>query len=203
MQKSKSKKSVGRTYQASKNSPAKSSAPKASKGSQPPQEVPPIEVRIPPSPQLIYDTKTETLHYGAYKEAQKLHFLVALAHYRGVIGPACRAANVRRKTIYDWMEADPLFREAVEIVRQEVGEELEEAAYRKAIDHLDGPMLKFMLAANFQKYRNVEKPQAPLTDDKPEDKSHMAALLTTKVPDGRSMAQALRDTYRSQEGGQA
>lgn len=162
------------------------------------------ETEAKPSPisQTTYppfDTEAEELHRGHYKEAEKLKFLVALARHRGVISPACREVNVARKTIYQWLKTDNLFYEAFEAVKEETIELLETTAYSKAVEEKDGVMLRWLLAANSQKYRNLTGHNLPPEDDKPEDKTGMAAILTTQIGDGRTVAEVLRDTYRQQE----
>ena len=70
----------------------------------------------------------------------------ALARYReiGMVRSACLAAGIGRRTWYDWVEEDKLFAAMVSDARQDMADELEAIALKRAKDGSDG-MLMFML----------------------------------------------------------
>ena len=76
---------------------------------------------------------------------QKKAFLAAYAEL-GTIVHACRAANVPRRTVYNWRQADEDFALALHDAGQDVRDDLVKEAIRRAKDGSD-TMLIFMLKA--------------------------------------------------------
>jgi hypothetical protein len=52
------------------------------------------------------------------KEDRKKQFLEILENNAGVIKAACDAMNIGRRTVYDWRDQDPKFREAIEDIKE-------------------------------------------------------------------------------------
>lgn len=48
----------------------------------------------------------------------KKHFIDVLSKGRGIISSACKSVDISRQTYYNWLEADPDFKEAVEDVNE-------------------------------------------------------------------------------------
>jgi hypothetical protein len=72
---------------------------------------------------VIYWTQREPEFKEAFTLAtdqqtpRKAAYIVALEKNLGVLSTACKAAGVSKTTIYNWMKADPNFREQVEGVQ--------------------------------------------------------------------------------------
>ena len=63
------------------------------------------------------------------------------------VSAACRAANIGRRTAYDWRNADAEFSAAWEEAEEEAVDKLEEVARNRAIDSSDR-MLEILLKAH-------------------------------------------------------
>ena len=70
----------------------------------------------------------------------------ALAKFReaGIVAEACRAAGIARRTWYDWIQSDPAFGEQVAAANEDVVDELEGEAIKRAKDG-DTGLLMFIL----------------------------------------------------------
>lgn len=67
-----------------------------------------------------------------------------LAEYRtrGIVLKACEAAKVGRRTVYDWLEADVVFRRAFEDAREDATDSLELEARRRATEGVEEPVFQ-------------------------------------------------------------
>lgn len=54
-----------------------------------------------------------------HKKARKKAFLMALVKCHGVISDACKAAGVARTTVYGWVDRDPEFAQALNVIEDE------------------------------------------------------------------------------------
>lgn len=59
---------------------------------------------------------------------------------RGNVRDACAAANVPRRTVYDWRDADPAFARAWDDALDEAADIMEREAHRRAVDGVDEPV---------------------------------------------------------------
>jgi hypothetical protein len=83
----------------------------------------------------------------------------ALARFRqlGTVRSACIAAGIGRRTWYDWLEEDRAFAALVYDARDDVVDELEKAAFQRAIDGSDGLLMFLLKAFRPSKYRDALK----------------------------------------------
>jgi len=70
--------------------------------------------------------KKQAISTRTRKEAM----LKAMSKYRGIVTDSCKAANVPRRTYYQWMEDDPEFREAIEDIAEEALDFVESQHYK-------------------------------------------------------------------------
>lgn len=99
----------------------------------------------------------------------------ALAQYRrfGSVSSACAAAGIARRTFYNWLEQDREFAGLLQDARDDVADELEEAAMRRAMGGSDR-MIIFLLKANRPwKYRE----NATITMVSPIVKDHVRETI--------------------------
>jgi AcrR family transcriptional regulator len=91
-------------------------------------------------PQKDPPTRLEAAQQAAQlkKEAQTA-FLKAFME-KGTIYHAARAANVGRRTVYEWMEKDSVFKELVEDAKSDYVELLEAEADRRGVEGVDKPV---------------------------------------------------------------
>lgn len=88
-------------------------------------------------------TPKKTVTSAGYSDAVKASALVAYAKH-GAVKFACEAVKIGRRTWYDWIEADPAFGARVLEVSEEVTDELEAEAVKRAKDGSD-TLLIFLL----------------------------------------------------------
>jgi hypothetical protein len=99
------------------------------------------------------------------REALKTAFLTAYAEW-GNVTAGCKVAKVPRRTYYEWVAKDHEFAKAVDAVREEVLDDLEQEMFKRAREKSDLLMI-FTLKHNRDRYREsprVEvavKPSAP------------------------------------------
>ena len=91
-------------------------------------------------PQKEPPTRLEAAQQAAQlkKEAQTA-FLKAFME-KGTIYHAARAANMGRRTVYEWIEKDAAFKELVEDAKADYVELLEAEADRRGVDGIDRPV---------------------------------------------------------------
>jgi len=108
------------------------------------------------------------------RERKKTEFLKWL-RVTGRVNRACDIVGIGRRTVYEWKSEDPQFREAwiaaKAAARESRVEQLEEAAYERAIKRSDS-MLRFMLKA--------EKPEK--YSDNPEVERPVMLIWDVDVP---------------------
>ena len=85
-------------------------------------------------------------------QAKKALFLVEFAK-RGNITRAAKAAEVPRRTVYEWLKRDAVFAVAYADAEQAGIDALEEEAHRRAIDGSDTLLIFLLKAARPSKYR--------------------------------------------------
>lgn len=83
-------------------------------------------------------------------KARALRAYVQIATVRG----ACRAARIGRRTWYDWIESDPTFGEQVLDAHEEVADELEAEAFKRALHGSDTLLIFLLKARRPAKYRD-------------------------------------------------
>lgn len=64
----------------------------------------------------------------------KLYFLECLMQTKGVVTAVCMRTNVSRATYYHWMKTDKNFKEAVESIKSEKAEILEDRLFTLALE---------------------------------------------------------------------
>lgn len=67
-------------------------------------------------------------------------FLKALA-YSGIIGDACRVANIDRKTFYNLRDKDEDFAELAREALEDAADLVEREAYRRSVEGIDEPVI--------------------------------------------------------------
>lgn len=66
---------------------------------------------------------------------------------------AAQAAGVGRRTVYEWREADSVFRAAWDEAEQEAADRLEREAWRRAVDGVDKPVtFQGAITATYKEY---------------------------------------------------
>lgn len=119
------------------------------------------------------------------KNAQQLAFLASYKE-NGNVRLACEAAEIGRRTHYDWVTEDEVYAKAFAEAKEEAADALEEEARRRAVDGVEEPtgwyqgepggyvrrysdtLLIFLLKGTRpQKYR--ERPDATVYDFNPDD----------------------------------
>lgn len=81
-----------------------------------------------------------------------------LEHYKNlfVIGKACEATGICRKTVDRWRTGDSEFRESFEAARQDVTESLEKEAIRRAYEGVQKPVFQGgKLVGHVQEYSDT------------------------------------------------
>ena len=58
-------------------------------------------------------------------------FLEALESHKGIITDACKATGIGRTTVYDWKDADPEFKKALEEINETVIDFVESKLFQK------------------------------------------------------------------------
>jgi hypothetical protein len=69
---------------------------------------------------------------------------IAAYEVTGKVARSCRAAGIGRSTHYDWLTADPAYRERVEEAHELFVEGLEEEARRRAVEGVEKPVGWYM-----------------------------------------------------------
>ena len=134
--------------------------------------------------------KPEDWEWPEIHDPRKRAALITL-RITGNMTRAARAAKVARKTVYEWMEWYPEFKEAVEEVRASWVEGIEEEAYRRAVEGVTEPVgwYKGEPGGYVQKYSDslmavLLKGNLPEKyADRVELKGALANLDLTKLPD--------------------
>ena len=75
----------------------------------------------------------------------------------GTVRSACTAAGIGRRTWYDWLEEDRAFAALVDDAREDVIDQLEKAAFQRAMDGSDGLLIFLLKALRPGKYRDALK----------------------------------------------
>jgi hypothetical protein len=91
-------------------------------------------------------------HQKRGRGAWKPGFLEAFRTY-GTVTHACKAVSVGRRTVYDAREADEAFAAEWAAVEDDVSDDLEEEAVRRAKDGSDVLLIFLLKARRPQKYR--------------------------------------------------
>lgn len=97
---------------------------------------------------------------------KKRAFLVNYA-LTGNISAACQAAEVGRRTYYDWTEHDETFTAATRVAKEEAADYLEEVARKRAVECSDTLLIFLLKGLRPEKYRerfDVQTSQIPVTE---------------------------------------
>jgi hypothetical protein len=123
-------------------------------------------------------------------------FLAMLAETCNV-SEACRAAEIGRRSAYDWREADPSFAAAWDEAEEVAADKLEKVAWDRATTGLSDRMLEILLKAHRPKYRDSQrlehtgKDGGPIeTADVTQDAERVAGLigeLARRTSDGPTL----------------
>ncbi len=99
-------------------------------------------------------------------DAPKKRVIEALILSKGIITPACEAAQVPRSTFYHWMKNDETFKAAVEDV-QEVAIDFVEGILYILIESRDTTAVIFYLKTRAKKRGYVERQEIAGVPDQP------------------------------------
>jgi hypothetical protein len=72
------------------------------------------------------------------------------------VSEACRAANIGRRSVYDWRDADPVFADAWVEAEETAADKLEKVAWDRACSGQSDRMLEILLKAHRPKYREKQ-----------------------------------------------
>jgi hypothetical protein len=72
----------------------------------------------------------------------------------GTVAGAARAGGISRQTFYDWIESDPSFANAVVMCRQELADDLEAEAFKRAREGSDTLLVFLLRAHRPERYRD-------------------------------------------------
>lgn len=102
-----------------------------------------------------HDPDAQSAHQTRAREERQASQDAFLEEYArlGCISGAAKAAEVGRRTHYDWLEADPEYRERFEDAREEAADMLELEARRRAVSGVQEPVFyKGVRVATVRKY---------------------------------------------------
>lgn len=83
--------------------------------------------------------RTPRTHRRRTKAQKQEAFLEALREM-GNVRYACEQADIPRRTVYEWREAEPVFAQHWEEALDEAADSLEQEAWRRAVDGVDKPV---------------------------------------------------------------
>lgn len=84
--------------------------------------------------------------------SRKAKFLAVLAEICNV-SEACRAADIPRRTAYDWRDADEAFRTQWLEAEAEAADRLEREAWRRGVEGIDKPVtFQGVITATYREY---------------------------------------------------
>jgi hypothetical protein len=95
----------------------------------------------------------------------KKDFLKAFKQSLGIIAPAAKAANVGRRTVYDWLRDDPEFKKVFEEVKEDQKDFVESALLKK-VKNEDTTAIIFYSKTQMKDRGYIEKTEIQL-DEKP------------------------------------
>jgi hypothetical protein len=113
------------------------------------------------------------------RETLKAAFLAAYAEW-GNVTAGCRAARIPRRTYYEWLAKDHEFAKAVDAVREEVLDDLEQEMFKRAREKSDLLMI-FTLKHNRDRYREAPRVEVALKPIAPVDYENAKAELLKRL----------------------
>lgn len=132
-----------------------------------------------------------------HSDAEKARALVQFREL-GTVKAACEAAGIGRRTWYDWLEADPEFASLVMAANEDVTDELEAEAIKraKAKDGSD-TLLTFLLRARRpQLYREKQVIEVVSPDVQDRLQRQADAIMAICPPEtAQQLAAALREIW--------
>jgi len=105
------------------------------------------------------------MDYSKYT-AKKKAMLEALERTLGVVSPAAEAANIERKSHYNWMNDDPEYKADVEAI-QEKAIDFAENALHRLIKEGNPASTIFFLKTKGKKRGYIERQEIEVTEKKP------------------------------------
>jgi hypothetical protein len=117
-----------------------------------------------------------TVAVATHSDAVKARALKAYA-IAGTVKGACEAAKVGRSTWYDWIERDPAFGARVLELTEEVTDDLETEAVKRAKEGSDTLLIFLLKSKRPQQYRDRQE----ITVVSPDVKARLARQLAVIV----------------------
>jgi len=123
----------------------------------------------------------------------------ALTAFRetGTVSAACRRAKVGRSTWYEWIEKDPAFAATVRDAKEDVADDLEGEAVKRAKDSSDTLLIFLLKSLRPDKFREAQKLE--LVSPKVRERMHrtIQVIRSTLPPDqGEQLLKQLDDVWR-------